>query len=95
MHDQTPRYAPSKVLIVNHGIVPVVGYTAYPPGSHPVGCPLIKSCTAVELITTHGSRWYGFDSAYINSELRMVVVGFDSRDEVRAGWQKVPKDKQL
>lgn len=87
--DMTPRYAPTTVFIVNgEDIVhlPVIQSIAHPPGNHPENCPISKSMTVLELKTAHGSRWYGCDHAYINSELRMVVVGTNKRDEVRMKW---------
>lgn len=89
----TPRYAPDRVIV--HGILAgVTGARVYPPSQHPAGCPLIPACTAVELRTPAGSRWYGCQRAYINSRLRLVVVGTDPRDEVRMAWKRVPpKDR--
>src|SRR5206468_12138826 len=89
MRDETPRYAPDKVMVVNgsrHGYAPVVAYRAHPPNAHPIGCPLVSDCTALELITASGSRWYGCDRAWINSELRMAVQGFPARFEEIATW---------
>jgi hypothetical protein len=94
--DQTPRYTPNKVVVVagRGGVLATVtGVRAYPPGTHPEGCPLIEGCTAVELRTEYGSRWYGCGSAYINAELRMVIIGTHRRDEVRMGWERVPADR--
>lgn len=86
--DLTPRYAPDTVITVS-GRYPVDRAIAYPPGQHPPRCPLVPDCTALELRTRGGSRWYGCQRAYINSELRMIVVGHDRRDEVRATWPAV------
>lgn len=88
--DRTPRYAPNHILVFGQGYVlqtPVTKFVAYPPECHPVGCPLIPNCVALELQTNFGSRWFGCEKAYINSELRMVVVGVDERDEVRMKWE--------
>lgn len=87
--DTAPRYAPSRVLIVRGrkaGHLPVKTYRVFPPNAHPVGCPIVASLTALECVTEWGSRWWGFERAYINSELRMVVSGFGARDEVRREW---------
>lgn len=99
--DLTPRYAPDRVLVFvgsagQHRAMdlPVLRYIAHPAGHHPKGCPLIAECTALELQTEFGSRWYGCERAYINSELRMVVVGTNPRDEVRMGWEVVPEDRR-
>ena len=92
--DNIPRYAPSRVIIVTpYGAydAPVLYFRAHPPKSHPVACPLRQDCTAVELVTRYGSRWYGCAKAWINSELRMVVQGFDSRFEEMNAWTKVEK----
>lgn len=86
--DRVPRYAPSHVIIAKAmKLLPVRSYRAYPIGDHPADCPIKSGMVALELVTDKGSRWYGCESAYINSELRMVVMGFDSRDEVRSKWE--------
>lgn len=85
--DFTPRYAPESVLIAGKGLRVVQTYATYPEGKHPPESPLKPDCVALELRTQDGSRWYGFQKAWINSELRMVVQGFDARDEVRRHWQ--------
>lgn len=85
--DQAPRYAPSTVLV--RGVpCPVRAYTAHSPGKHPAGCPIAPEFTALEMVTDRGSRWYGFEKAWINSELRMVVSGFAAADTVRARWER-------
>jgi len=86
--DETPRYAPDVVTTLR-GRQPVIRAIAHPAGQHPTNCPLIKDCVALELVTTAGSRWYGVERAWINSELRMVVKGFNARFEEMAAWQKV------
>jgi hypothetical protein len=89
MIDMTPRYAPTTDLFsTSQGFqyLPVERSIAHPPGLHPKNCPLIKECTALELKASNSSRWYGCVSAHINSELRMVVIGTNSRDEVRMKW---------
>jgi hypothetical protein len=40
------------------------------------------------MVTRHGSRWWGFERAWINSELRMVVQGFPAADELRSRWER-------
>ena len=97
MIDHTPRYAPDRVLVLDGGRAydcPVTRAIAHPPGTHPGSC-IKAELTAVELQTAKGSRWYGFERAYINSELRLVVEGFDRRDEVRAKWALVPEDRRV
>lgn len=83
--DRTPRYAPSVVVCKGFSNVPVESYVAHPAGTHKG--PIVASMMALECKTRFGSRWYGCEKAWINSELRMVVVGFDSRDEVRRTWE--------
>jgi hypothetical protein len=86
--DTTPRYTPAQVIIANRmRVFPVERVSAYPPMQHPLVCPLVEDCTAVELHTAAGSRWFGFDKAWIDSSLRMVVQGFDARDKVRRMWE--------
>lgn len=87
--DHTPRYAPDTVLVDNGKScceVPVTSYVVHPPGSRPEGCPIKSEYTVLELRTNSGSRWYGCKEAYINSELRMIVIGTHPRDEVRMKW---------
>lgn len=87
MIDRIPRYAPSHVIIARAmKLLPVRQYIAHPPNTHPAS-PIKNEMTALELVTDKGSRWFGCEQAYINSELRMVVIGFDSRDEVRSKWE--------
>lgn len=90
--DNQPRYAPEIVMTVK-GKRPVVQAIAYPPNAHPEKCPLISDCVALELVTDIGvSRWYGCQHAEINSELRMVVTGFNAGFEEMAAWPKATKD---
>lgn len=87
--DMQPRYAPRDVYVmgpIGFAKMHVLGYVVHPPGNHPANCPLIDECTALELRTFRGSRWFGCLDARINSELRMVVVGTNPRDEVRMAW---------
>lgn len=86
--DRTPRYAPNTVIVArgcSAWTCPVIEHVAHPPGTHPASC-INDDMTALEMKTAEGSRWYGFERVYINSELRMVVVGFSARDEVRRNW---------
>lgn len=95
MIDFTPRYAPSTVFILGHGYLPVLRTVFHPPGAtKPPGCPLIDDCGKLELITAQGSRWWGFEKGYINSELRMVVAGFPSNCELRSKWPVVPVNRR-
>jgi hypothetical protein len=91
--DMTPRYAPKEVMVAHSGrpgTYPVTQYRVFPPGTHP-NSGIINDMTALELVTVAGSRWYGVSDAYINSQLRMVVIGTNRRDEVRMKWKIVPK----
>lgn len=82
--DLSHRYAPETVVCRGF-IVKAVSWTAHSPGQHDAS-PIKNDLWAVEIKTSRGSRWFGCSRAYINSELRMVVVGHDSRDEVRQKW---------
>lgn len=90
--DFIPRYVPDVLFsgktFTRH---PVARVVAHPPGSHPEKCPLVPDVVAVEcqLAQNGGSRWFGCQSAYIDSHLRMVIVGTNSRDEVRTAWEQV------
>jgi hypothetical protein len=93
LRDTKHRYAPSTVVCGMRVDVHVQQYKYHPPGTH-AHSPIVDTTGALELVTELGSRWYGCDRAYINAELRMVVIGFDARDEVRAKWTVVPKKLQ-
>ena len=86
------RLTPEAVLVVTGKTwrtLPVLRTIAHPPGQHPEGCPLVATCTAVELVTEAGSRWWGFERAWIGSDLRMHVAGWDDRNEIVRGWETV------
>lgn len=91
--DNTPRYLP-KTLMTKDGEGVVVWARFYPPGCHPADCPLLPDVGAVEAIVAlpdlrvH-NRWFGCQRAYVDSTLRMVVIGTDPRDEVRMAWEVV------
>jgi hypothetical protein len=65
--------------------VPVDTVKIHPPGVSAVGA-IYTSLYAVELVTFHGSRWYCFPEARIDSFLRCRVSGFDSRFEEVSAW---------
>lgn len=94
--DQTPRYTPKTVTYVRDGQgsrLPVLNVIFHPPGTHK---GIIRpDIGALELKTARGSRWYGCENAYINSELRMIVVGFPRGFEEMAHWEKVPESKEI
>lgn len=96
--DMRHRYAPTSVAVfdgrnaIKHA--QVVGSAAYQPGGHPDKCPIRPELVAVALHTASVTRWYGCVRAYINSELRMVLVGCDPRDEVRMSWAPVTRKRQ-
>jgi hypothetical protein len=92
--DTTPRYTPKTVLLFANGRAvkaPVISALFHPAGTAPQGCPIRIDCNVLELRTAHGSRWYGCKHAYINSELRMVAVGFPARFEEMAAWKICPE----
>jgi hypothetical protein len=85
--DMTPRYLP-EVLGSVGGPGKVYKAMAFPPGEHPPACPLIPECTAVCAWLDNGRlRWFGCEKAYIDSHLRMVVVGTNPLDEIRMKWE--------
>jgi len=91
--DQNWRYTPESVWIAGTKFAPVLTVVAHQPGQHPEKCPIVSNLTAVELVTKYGSRWWGFEEAMINSELRFIVRGFPKHDEVRAAWRRVPPSR--
>lgn len=71
------------------GIRKVAKVESFPDGITP-GSPLGKGMTHVKVTLEDGGlRWFGCKRAYINSSLRMVLVGHNSKDEIRALWKKV------
>jgi hypothetical protein len=90
--DTEPRYTPEAVICRMHR-VPVLGSAIHPAGQHPSGSPLRKDIKALELRTELGSRWYGIEDGWINSELRMVVSGFPAGFEEMRAWEKVPEGR--
>lgn len=94
--DRIPRYVPSEVFILGHGMQKVVSCAFYPANRYrPQSCPLVMDIGALELITPHGTRWWGFEDGYINGELKMVVVGFPRKCEIRSKWKKVPVKRRI
>lgn len=88
--DHALRYAPTRVIIARGNSASwfhVTHYKAYPPNAHPSASPIVRTLTALECVTEGGSAWWGFEKAWINSELRMVVSGFSARDEARSRWE--------
>lgn len=84
--DPTPRYAPEMMISASAARQPVTRWVVHPAGQH--AGPIRSDVTAVECVLADGSRrWFGCESAHINSELRLVVVGHPSRDEVRRNWE--------
>ena len=73
------------------GVVPVMGVRFHLAGSFGKDVPIRQDANCVELVTEYGSRWFGCERAYINSELRMVVVGFPAKFEEMARWLPVPE----
>lgn len=87
--DSTPRLLPDTMGFLTDGgwkVLPIEKVEIFPPGERK-GCPILETLTAV-LVQSRGSvRWFGFQSARINSELRVVVEGFSPLDEVRSKWE--------
>jgi len=69
------KYMPETVISAGER-VPVLSYHVYPPGQAPKGIPTHRNLAVVECRTKRGSRWYGCERAYIDSTLRMVIVGY-------------------
>lgn len=99
--DLVPRYAPDHVLIMATGDgkaydCPVLEYKILPATTQAkrrdAQIPIMHDLPVLELVTIHGSRYYGVLAGYINSELRMVIIGTNPRDEVRVKWAVVPED---
>lgn len=90
----THKYAPAVLGVFSEGRYrdcAVAGYVAHPPGTHP-NSGIRPEFWAVEF-RFHGapSRFRGCEYAYINAQLRMVLVFRDLRDEVvRKQWRTVP-----
>lgn len=95
--DRTPRYAPESAYVWdktgNIIVALATGWRIHQPHKHPKGCPIIQGTTALEIITPHGKAWWGFEKAWINSELRIVVSGFPAHDEIRSKWEIVPTER--
>lgn len=88
------HYAPKKVMVHQAGVRPVVSARIFPPGKHPPATPIVSSMTAVQLVTDTGhSRWFGFDDARINSDLRVVACGgfINPRNEIAKDWKRCGK----
>lgn len=77
------KYLPA-VLIKNQRWQPVIQYIFHPNGKE--GSPVIKGMPSVECVTPEGSRWYGCKDAYIDSTLRMVIVGYEGAEST--GWER-------
>ena len=96
--DRVPRYVPEQIMMFKHkeiygvwGVVPVTGAKFHVAGSFGSEVPVRRDANCIEVITEYGSRWFGCERAYINSELRMVVVGFPAKFEEMARWLPVPE----
>lgn len=65
-----------EVLNHEHGWVQVTQVVAHPAGQH--GGPIRADLDAVEIVTTHGSRWTGsLSTPYIGSDLVMHWTWYD------------------
>jgi hypothetical protein len=88
----------AEAAIANHKVVPDYVRTAantvewvsfvfiHPPNTHPPESPIKRELTAVQVVTDSATRWYGFEEAWIGSDLRVHVKGFDPRFEEVAAW---------
>ena len=87
--DMTPRYVPESLTTFQNGgpgSFAVVKVESFPADQHE-GSPIVNSMTAVRATLENGAdRWFGCQHAYIDSHLRMVIVGTNPGDEVRMGW---------
>ena len=84
--DNRPRYVPAYVMTLK-GMQQVSGVVSYPASGHPDKCPIVATMVAVHVqVPNSAGRWYGVDKAWINSELRMVVQGFNAKFEELAAW---------
>lgn len=87
----TERVIPDRILTEAPGgyaVLPVVRSVAYPPGTAPKDAPISASLTVVEVRTAHGVRWFGFQRAWLGSDLRMHVDGYPAGFEEVAKWPK-------
>ena len=89
--DLVPRYTPKTVTLSGKGKWPAVRVEFFPIGQHPEECYIRADMGVLKLSTAVGDRLYGCKHAYINSELRMVVIGTFRSDEVRTKWEVVPE----
>ncbi len=71
----------------NGQIRPVVKVEAFPPAEKR-GMPIRSEYWAVKCTADNGDvRWFGFNNAFIGSDLRMHVEDVNPRDEVRMKWE--------
>lgn len=69
-------------------IRPVVKVEILPPSDKSRGVPIRNEYFAVKCIADNGDvRWFGFDNAFIGSDLRCHVSSVNPRDEVRMKWE--------
>lgn len=78
------KYTPDRVIIKGRWQA-VTSAESHPPGTHPTS-PIKDEMTAMQLRTRAGSRWYGCERAYIDSYLRMVIVGYQGAESVN--WER-------
>ena len=87
------KIVPSMIRNMEDGLRPVVRVIAHPPGTHPEKCPLVKTCTAVQVVNDRGnSRWYGVEKAWIGSDLRFRISGFSPKFEELQKWEDGQED---
>lgn len=79
---------PEKVLVLHNGrgvMADVETTIIHPKGTIKVIKP---EYVAVELKTRYGSRFYGFDSAYIGSDLKVHCCGYNPNFEELNTWER-------
>lgn len=92
--DRVPRFVPTCVFMpYKKGVVRcgVSSSSFHPAGAHAFQ-GMRKDIGVLAVHTALGARHYGVEKAYINSTLRMVVVGFPKAFEEMAKWKKVPQN---
>ena len=86
------KYAPTQAMSLDHGMIQVIKWQSFPPFNHPMDSPIKDDYTLLVLtLSDNSKRFWGCQDAYINSELKMVVVfGDDLTDEViLKSWKTV------
>ena len=83
---------PKKIMVLcgSGGIkTDVLQVVIHPKGAVPVIRP---EYVPVELRTEYGSRFYGFENAYIGSDLRVHCSGYNPNFEELKAWEILKRD---